>query len=868
MRKSLLVILFSLIVGNLFSQNITKPEDFFGFKPGSDGMLFTYEKQIEYLAKVDQQSDRMQMIEIGKSPFGKPMYIAFISSPTNIKNLDRLKEINRRLAIDSKLTESELKSFVKEGKVFVLATLSIHASEVAPAQASPLVVYELLTTNEPHKLKLLDDVVYMMVPTINPDGMDLVVDNFNKYKGTKYEGGNLPGVYHKYVGHDNNRDYLFLSQSDSRAINAITSTTWYPQVFIDQHQMGSTGPRYFVPPYHDPIAMNLDAEIYNWIGLFGQNEVNDLTAAGLKGVSQHNTFDAYWLGSTKTCVFKNVIGFLNEAASAQLAKPIYVEPTELSSSGKGLAEYRMGTNMVAPWLGGWWRLANIVDLETHSIESVLNTAYQYKERILTFRNEMCKREVARGQNQPPYYFIVPENQLDKGELVDMVNLLREHGVEVFKLTDDFTLDNTNYKKGDIVVPLAQPFRSFVKEVMEAQQYPERHFTPDGELMAPYDVTSWSLPLQKGFAYKQIDTRNLDFESKIERINDSYSLSTKPSDYEYLVLSSNDNQSYKLVFRAIDKGLKIERCINDFDVDGNRIPAGSFIIKKQANIDGIIKDVLFPVIYINKLPIVTLKPVTMPRIGLVETYYSDIDAGWTRSNFDDYGIKFTVLHPGDFETADLIGKFDVLVFPDQNVNVLKEGKMKRGTQSIIPNYPPEFTKSMGTKGFENLMNFISNGGIIISWEASTAMFEGNLTIKDAKNTEEFRLPFRNDIENLAKKGLRCPGSLIKMNLLPNHPITWGVPVNTGIYYSSSAAFSTSIPTFDMDRRVIGYFSEQKLLLSGYIAGEEALYNKAGLIWLKKGKGQLILFAFSPIFRSSVPLNYKLLYNSILLDKIGG
>jgi len=197
MRILNLLLVLSFSITSVFSQSITKPEDFFGFKPGADGMLFTYEKQIEYLTILDKQSDKILMKEIGKSPMGKPMYIAFVSSPENIKNLDRLKEINRRLALDSKLSETELKSLVNEGKVFVLATLSIHATEVAPAQASPMVVYDLITSTDDKKIKLLNDVVYMMVPTINPDGMDMVVDHYNKYKGTKYESSSLPGVYHK-----------------------------------------------------------------------------------------------------------------------------------------------------------------------------------------------------------------------------------------------------------------------------------------------------------------------------------------------------------------------------------------------------------------------------------------------------------------------------------------------------------------------------------------------------------------------------------------------------------------------------------------------------------------------------------------------
>ncbi|MHC1705374.1 MAG: M14 family metallopeptidase [Tenuifilaceae bacterium] len=873
MKKIGLLLVLSFFITGIFSQNITKPEDFFGFKPGADGMLFNYDKLIEYLKIVDNQSDKVSMVEIGVSTFGKPIYILLISSEENIKNMNRLKEINRKLALDYRLSDSERDILVKEGKVFVLASLSMHSTEVSPTQALPLIVYDQITSTDPNMQKILKDVVYMATPCHNPDGMDLIVDNFNKYKGTKYEGTNLPGVYHKYVGHDNNRDFVVLSQNDTKAFSMLTSTDWFPQVMAEKHQMGSTGPRYFVPPYHDPIAENIDAELWTWAGLFGQNMINDMTAKGLAGVSQHTLFDDYWPGSAETCNWKNVISMLTEGASAKIAKPIYIEFTELNAWGKGLSEYKKSTNMPEPWLGGWWRLSDLVQYEIASTESMLNTASLYKDRILTFRNDICKKEVNKGQNQAPYYFIVPENQKDKSELVDLVNLLKEHGVEVSKLNADFTLNNYTYKKGDIVVSCAQPFRPFVKEVMEVQKFPVRHYTPDGEMINPYDITSWSLPLHKGLTSFQIDTRNTDFEKQLVKIDGLYTLGNSTDKYEYAILNSTNNQAYKLVFEALSNGLKVDRSEAEFVVDGNNVTAGSFIIKKQPKFDNILKNASFPVLYTDKLPALTLTPVAMPRIGFVETYMSDMDAGWTRFIFDTYSIKFTVLRPGDFETADLTSKYDIIIFPDQDASIIKEGKMKRENTYFTANYPPEYAKGIGQKGFDNLMTFTANGGIIISWGQSTALFEGNLAIKEkAKSekekpvTEEFKLPFRNVGDGLVKKGLNCPGSLIKLNLLEKHPLTWGMQSTTGIFFESNIAFSTSIPNFDMDRRVIGYFGEDNHLLSGFLEGGKYLYNTSAMIWLKKGKGQFVLFGFSPIFRASVPGNYKLLFNSILLPKL--
>jgi hypothetical protein len=390
-----------------------------------------------------------------------------------------------------------------------------------------------------------------MVPCHNPDGMNMIVNHYNKYKGTKYEGSSMPGVYHKYVGHNINRDFVTLSQSETKAISVIFSKEWFPQVLVEKHQMGSRGPRYFVPPMHDPITENVAAELWNWTWVFGSNMIKDMTAQGLSGISQHYLFDDYWPGSTETCNWKNVIGLLTEAASVRYAKPIYVEPTELSVYGKGLAEYKKSINMPEPWPGGWWRLSDIIQYEIESTKSVLKTASLQREEILRYRNDLCKAEVNTGKTKPPYYYIMPLKQHDQSELVNLVNLLNEHGVNVFKLNTPVIIENRNYSGGDIVVPLAQAFRPFIKEVMEKQQFPLRHYTPNGKIIKPYDITSWSLPLHKGVKSFEIKIRSEELEKNIEKIDFPFNLRENiVEDLNTIIFSVNNNESFKFAFTAI------------------------------------------------------------------------------------------------------------------------------------------------------------------------------------------------------------------------------------------------------------------------------------------------------------------------------
>ncbi len=851
---------------------VPSPESFFGFRPGSDKMLIDYEQLISYLQKVDEASPRLKMVEIGKSPMGRPMYIAFFSSPENLDNLDKLKEINRKLALDPALTAEEQQQLIREGRVFVAATLSMHSTEVGPAQAAPLEAYELTTTADPGKLAWLDKVVFMMIPCHNPDGMDLVVKNYRKYKGTKYEAAALPRVYHKYVGHDNNRDFVILTQEDTRNIQRIFTQTWFPQVMVEKHQMGSTGPRYFVPPNSDPIATNIDANMWTWTGIFGQNLINDMTDAGLAGVSQHYAFDNYWPGSTETCIWQNVIAFLTECASAHVASPVYVEPGELTVHGKGLSEYKKSINMPMPWPGGWWRLGDIVEYEVVSMRSILKTAALYHDKILKFRNDLCKKEVQLGKTQPPYFYILPRQQHDESELVNLVNLLGEQGVSVYTLKKEVTLNDRRFHAGDLVVPLAQPFRAFIKEVMEKQKYPVRHYTPDGKIIRPYDITTWSLPLQRQIEAVEITSPAPAVTSLLEPVRKPYTLLEQPlsSAVKTILLPVENNESFKAAFIAAGAGMNVERLTKETVIDGKKYTAGSFIVslpvkdkKGWETLNDMLKFSPLPIADKNTLPVELLK---IPRIALVETYYSDMDAGWTRYLFDTYHLPYKILHPDQIPSADL-SAYDVIIFPSSSKTALLDGAA--GSNSYYMSYyAPEYTKGMGKEGLRKLMTWFDAGGKIISWGGSTALFEGKqiLEKKEGKTIrkEIFRLPYRDISSSLSEKGLYVAGSLIKVCLRENNPVTLGMPDHVGVFSRGRPVFTTSLPSFDIDRRVFATYPEEGSLLSGYAEHPELLAGKAAIVWLKKGKGDMVLMGFNPQFRVSTPATFKLLFNAILMD----
>jgi len=861
MRSKILAFILFIFASSAMAQ-VTKPKDFFGFSPGEDKMLFTYEKLVDYLKIVEKQSHRVKMFRIGTSMLGRPIYMVVVSSEKNIENLDRLKNINRELAINPDLTQEQLNNYIKEGKVFVLMTLSMHSTEVGPSQALPQIVWHLATTEDPNMLSTLDNVVYMAVVNHNPDGMDMVVEHYYKYKGTKYEGSWLPGVYHKYVGHDDNRDFVTLTQSETRAINNLYNKDWFPQVMVEKHQMGLTGPRYFVPPKHDPIAQNIDAELWNWDGVFGLNMLKDMTEQGQKGVTFNYIFDDYWPGSTETAHWKNIIAMLTEAASARLASPVYVEPNELQVSGKGLAEYAKSVNMPDPWPGGWWRLSDIVRYEQTSTYSVLHTASLHHDELLALRNRLCRKEVRKGKTQPPYYYVIPQKQHDKSEFVRLVKLLQMHGIKVYKAKMSMLSDKYWIEEGDIVIPLSQPFRPFIKEVMEKQTFPIRHYTKGGPMIRPYDITSWSLPLHRGVTANEIDIKIPSLDDNLQLITDTFAIKTGdiPDDYTFAIFRAEDNDSYKAAFRAMSLGIKVFRLKKATEINGKTFSEGSFVIAKTSSMTDIVKVLDIDPVYINNKPdLDPMETVTTPKIALVETYFHDMDAGWTRYIFDNYFVNYTILRPSDFEKTDL-SKYDVIIFPDNSPDLLKYGKYKTSQGAYSPPfYPAEYTKGMGDKGFEKLLKYIDQGGKVIAWGESSKLFEGPLKWN---KQEQYSLPFTDISGNLNKKGLYVAGALVKLKLQKS-PLTLGLPGSIGVFYRGRPVFKTRIPEYDTDRRVWAVFAKENTLMSGYAEHTELLAGQSAIVWLKKNKGQLILMAFNPQFRGSTQGSFKLLFNGILL-----
>ncbi|HKO57484.1 MAG TPA: M14 metallopeptidase family protein, partial [Thermoanaerobaculia bacterium] len=354
---------------------LPSPSQFLGFEVGADRKLADYRQIVSYLKALDDASPRVQLETLGKTTLGEEMVMAVISSEENMRNLERIRDDARRLADPRGLSEGQIDALVNDGKSIVLVTCNIHSNEIASSQMAMEWAYDLARADDAETKRRLSSVVLLLVPSLNPDGQIMITDYYRKYLGTRYEGGRLPWLYHHYVGHDNNRDWFMLTQIETKNLSRAIYKRWYPQLFVDEHQMGSEGPRMFIPPFADPVDPDVHPLIWREANLVGTNMAFRLEQQKKSGLIYGYSFDAYWLGGTRnTGWWKNITGLLLETASARIATPVEVSPTELRGGQKGLIDYKATINHPNPWKGGVWRMRDIMDYERIASDALLETA--------------------------------------------------------------------------------------------------------------------------------------------------------------------------------------------------------------------------------------------------------------------------------------------------------------------------------------------------------------------------------------------------------------------------------------------------------------------------------------------------------------
>jgi hypothetical protein len=801
-----------------------RPSAALGFEPGADSSLADWRQVSGYMNALAQGSPYVRVDTLGRTTEGRPFLLVTITSPANQGRLADIKRGQALLADPRRLTAAELADLRAKQPAVILISNNIHSTEVASSQMGMTLAYRLAT--DPDWRRLLDSVVVLMIPSMNPDGLDTVVSWYRRYKGTRYEGGPLPWLYHKYIGHDNNRDWFMLTQVETRLVTRMLYKEWFPEIVYDVHQMGSNGVRLFVPPFQDPVNPNLDPALVEAMSLVGTQMAAALYDAGMTGIAHQQTYDLWWHGGFRSTPTRhNMVGILTEAASTRLGSPITLAVDSVRQPGRGV-------NYPAPWPGGTWHLGDIVRYELITSQALVRLAARDRINVIDRFVGVGRRAVEDGLAGNPFAYVLPPEQRDPEAWTTLANVLAAGGVEVWRAAESFTADGQTYAAGSLVVPMGQPYRAHAKDLLEAQQY-----TPVAD-RPPYDVAGWTLPFTMGV---RADVVNTPFSTNLVRVD---SVTPTPGRIEgsgeIFFLKNRTNAESRAVAALLAAGQTVTIVGDSLMVRGPRARA---ILSEHAARHG------FTVTAVRTAPAggqgVTRQ--RLPRIGLYQPWTGNIDEGWTRWLFEQYGISYTTLHDGDVKKRGLRQRFDVIVLPDADGS-----SILRGVDST--RIPSRYAGGLGESGANAVSEFVRGGGTLVCLDGSS-----NFAIA------RLNLPVVNVLAGEASgpQVLRfyAPGSIFGVLLgrmeRAGSPVTLGVPDSLDIYFENSAAFTVSAPA-----RALATYPDRPLR-SGYARFQERLAGKAALVEAPVGSGRVILFGFRPQFRGQTHGTFKLLFNTVLL-----
>jgi hypothetical protein len=844
----------------------TSPEKFLGHKVGADRKLADYGQIKAYFEKLDQETPKLELLTIGESTLKKPLIMAVISAEENMSRLDRYREITKKLRDPRTLAPEEARKLAAEGKVILLITCSIHATEIAASQMSMELAYKLVTGDTPFDAdRVLRDVIILLVPSSNPDGNQMVADWYRKYLGTKYEGGPMPWIYHYYAGHDDNRDWFMFNLSETRAVSKVLYQDWLPQIHIDEHQMGSTAARLFIPPFMDPPVPNVQPLLWRGVNLCGAAMAYDLQKNGYRGVNHGRSFTGWWIGACDdTSWLHNVIGLLSEMASVKVATPIFVEPNEIPQ-----AYYEKMMEFPDPWPGGWWRLRDIIDYELTLSLSLAKTAALNKEDFLFNSYRMYKNSIEEVDKNQPYAFVIPAVQHDPPTALRMLEILMMGGVEVEEAKADFSAGGRVYPAGSFVVRLAQPYKPYAWALLERQKYPDLRQYPGGPPVPPYDNAGWTLPLQMGVACDQVDE---PFEAQLVRLEkvEAPPAVVPDASASYAVLDPRVNACYSAVFGLLKEKAEVFRAQEAVKGPDFELPPGSFLVKNTPAVQKSLAAAAarhgLKVNGLSDIASIPKAPLKNPRVGLYQSWRSNQEEGWTRYVLDDMGIAFTTMHNDAFKPAkdkkvDLKASYDVIIFPDEDADIIKTGKREPTSEFaryFMGNWPPEYEGGIEKEGVDALKAFVESGGILVTLNNACGLV-----------FKEFQPPARNALERVDRSKFFCPTSLLQITVDNASPLGYGMPKKAAAMFSDALAMNTFVPpSADWDRKVVAAYAESDVLLSGWLLGEDMIARKAAVVDTQYKKGRVVLIGFPCQNRAQTHGTYKFLLNALLYPQSEG
>jgi hypothetical protein len=823
--------------GTAAAPTLVAPEVYLGHPVGADFKLADWDKITGYFEHLGSASAAVRVDTIGRTTQGRPFILAIVTGPDNMARLEEIRLNQAKLADPRQLGEGELESLLESQPAVVLISNNIHSTEIASSQGVMELAYTLAT--DPELATTMEDVVALLIPSVNPDGQQMVSDWYERTLGTPYEGGRMPWLYHYYVGHDNNRDFYMLTQVETRLLTDLLYRGWYPEVVYDVHQMGGSGARLFVPPFDNPANPNIDPLLVRMISLYGLQISTDLEAAGKSGVVNASRFDLWWHGGLRTAPARhNMIGILSESASVRLASPIFLELDQVRQPQHGI-------NFPNPWPGGWWHIRDIIDYQLIAARAIIGLAARERPLLIGNYVELGRRAVSTGRDEPPFAYVIPAGQRDMGSAAAMLEVLRGGAVEIHRADAPFEADELAYPAGSWVVLMGQPYRAHAKDLLERQVYPDLRVFPGGPPDTPYDVAGWTLPLQMGVDAVEVLT---PFEADLQQLADEIRppAGSVTGSGPAFIVANTTNAANLAVHRLLAAGGSVA-FLSEAAQSGDRSwPVGSAvlhgaaarrILEDLASEEGLSAQAFSGT--------VTGHRVDGLRVGLYQPWTASMDEGWTRWVFDGWDLPYSTLHDAEIRAGDLRARYDVIVLPDVSASSIVEGR-RPGT------VPTEYAGGLGDTGTAAIRAFVRAGGTLVCIDSSSefAIEELGLPIRDVRPSGS---------EQRSGDAFYAPGSILAIEIDPTHPIGYGMPEETIAYYSNSPLLEVEEGARNVT--VVARYPEAGQLLSGYALHPEYLSGKAALVEARYGSGRVVLFGFRPQYRGQPHETFKFLFNAI-------
>ena len=827
-----------------------------GFEPCADYKLATYEAIDQYLRALDVASDRMTLIEIGRSVEGRPLRLAVISSPKNLARLERYRAIAATLARATRdgraLEDAEARALADEGRAVVWVDFGLHSSEVAHAQAAPLFVWRMVSGDSPEIRRIRDDVILLVMPNLNPDGTTQVAEWYARNVGTPFERAPLPELYHRYVGHDNNRDWFMLTQPESQAVARQLYEVWYPQIVYNQHQEAPFPARIFVPPFADPVNPNIPPLVVRGINTVGDAITRRLEQEGKTGAISRVQFDAWWNGGMRTApYFHNMVGILTETAHASASPATYDAAKFPATFSNGVSTTEPSTYYPSPYRGGRWTQRDSCEYMLTASMAVVDLASRRREEWLYDIFQMGRDQIRAGAGET---FVVPPAQWDPPTAVALVNTLRRGGVEADEALDDFSAGGTTYPAGSFVLRGGQAFRAYLRDLLRPQRYPDRRGAAGGS-DRPYDITGWTLPLQMGV---RVDEVAAAVTVRSRPVTVAEPRSTGPAVLDGASIIAIDprlNNSVRLANRLLEAGLTVERATTTLRAGTVSYPPGAFVVEatppaRRLVTQAIAEDGVL-VRGLDTRPAEPMVRLRRPRLGLYRAWGGNMDEGWTRFVLEQFGFSPVTLRNTDVRAGELRNRVDVVIVPDQALASLLTG--------LSPSVMPEpYSGGLGPQGVAALHEFVAGGGTLVTLDTASEL-----------PLVGFGVPVTNLVAGLRDAEFSIPGSLLRLDVDVTHPLAWGMPAEASAFFAQGLAFGPSGPhergqpeTWTADTTVVATYSRNGLLQSGWLLGGDRISGKAAIVETRIGAGRVVLVGFRAQHRAQPHATFKFLFNAIL------